>query len=318
MAPAGSAIYKNNVLTAQHVSVPGSHVTLIPPVSAKKLAEAPGFEIPPRRIKVIITEKAAPYAKLQDTLTKEGLEAEGVAVSDISEVTLNNKPARLILGTATKKEGEEESEDLGVVLLVLGDENLTSFIFGFYPVSDKSAAGQLRGSLLSAILETKQKEAEGSYTLSAAGTSLKLRDEVGSTRYYEADAAAPPNSSKNNVLFTSTMLPQSVPLEEQADFAEKAFSNYLSAYEYTISSRKNVTYGGLPGIEHIADLDGYSRQVKTASGGTQRRKIPAKGYQVILFDNLGKVYSFNGVAVSDADNYLSQFIKITSTFKPGK
>jgi hypothetical protein len=76
-----------------------------------------------------------------------------------------------------------------------------------------------------------------------------------------------------------------------------------------------VNFGGLPGIETIAEFDGATRRTRTASGAQVRRQIKGKAYQTILFDeNEGKIYIFSGSATNDADSYISQFSKITSTF----
>jgi hypothetical protein len=242
-----------------------------------------------------------------------------VKAEDISDVNLNGKPAKLVLGTAVDKRGAQAdggAGDFRVVLMILGNENVTLYLYGYYPVTDKAAEGLLRNSVLSAILEPKQKEnASGAYSLTTAGTSFKFQDEIAGTRYYSIDGKQAQAASSDAVYMTSSQN-QTVQAADRESFADEAAARYLSQYEYQIISRKNVNYGGLSGIEIIAELKSInSRSDKTASGARVKRTLPAKGYQTLLFDDSGTIYSFSGITVRDADNYLAQFIRMTSTFQ---
>jgi hypothetical protein len=313
-ASAGPQIYRNNVLTAQHITVPGTHVAVIPPGGAKPSAEFNGFEIAARNIRFVIMERSTPYSDVAGTLTPEGLEADGVKASDISDVNLNGKPAKIILGKSS-----ESGEENGVVLFVIGNERMTIYLWGYYPATDKSAVNLLRNSMLSAIIEPKQKEkAIPSYTLSTVGTNFKLVDEVAGTRHFALDSASYQGNA-GDAVYSSSSFSQGVPQEERAEFAEKAVEKYLSQYKYKIESKRDVNFGGLPGIEVVVDLEGATRIDRTASGGTVRRPIPAKGYVAVLFDpSSDTIYSFNGIAVRNAENFLSQFVRITSSFAKPK
>jgi hypothetical protein len=316
-ALAGSKVYKNNVLTAQHVAVPGTHLMVVPPSGAKLSASFTGFEIESRGIRYVIRETSSPYAKTAPALTPEGLEDEGVKVRDISDVELNGTPAKIIIGTSAEAtDGGGETE---IVMFVLGNERFTAFITGFYPQTDKAAQNQLRNSMLSAIMEPKQKEATVEpYTISPAGTDFKLSDAVGGTKHFTVGGQAY-SSELKDAAYSSTFFSTPVTPEERAAFADKAAEQFLSGYEHTITTRRNINYGGLPGIEIVADVKGNYRMDRTASGGNVRRPIPARGYIAILFDpNSDLVYSFTGIAVQNAESYLSQFIRITSTFSRPK
>lgn len=308
---AGAPIYKSNVLTAQHVSVQGTHVAVIPPSGSKPASLFRGFEIPSRNITYQIIERmGVPYKETEGTLTAQALEAEGITLLDSSKVTLNNDPA--ILLTCTKKQNEEE---MGLLIFAFGGNNLSTLIYGSYPLTDKSAAGTIRNSMLSAIFQPQQQKENtgGDYKLSSAGTAFEFAGEASRVRYYTVEGKKVSNNVEDAV-YTASVLMQEVPQGEQQRFAENAMTRYMSSYEHTILSRKNISYGGLSGIEIVADFKGATRRDRTASGGTVNRTVPGKGYQVMLFDNrLGRIYVFNGIAVKDADNYLAQFMRITSS-----
>ncbi|MDR1019127.1 MAG: hypothetical protein LBL73_00080 [Synergistaceae bacterium] len=310
-ADAGPKVYKNNVLTAQHVTIPGTHVAIVPPGGAKLSSSFAGFEIEPRNVRCEITETLTPYANTAATLTPEDLEGEKIKAQDISDVDLNGKPAKIIAGTSVS----DDDEDIGIVMLVTGNERMTVTIRGYYPQSDRAAATQLRNSVLSVILEPKQKEsATESYTISAAGTEFQMADQAGETKRFTV-GGQPFSSSLKDATFVSTSFTQAIDDSGRQEFAEGAAGRFLSQYEYTILSSRNINYGGLPGIEITADVKGNYRTDRTASGGTVRRQIPARGYVAVLFDpNSDLVFSFTGIAVINAESYLSQFIRITSTF----
>ena len=317
-AHAGPQIYKSNVRTASHVAVPGTHVAVVPPAGSAPAVNFRGFEIESRRIVYEIVERATPYSAVEPTLTAEGLLGEGIEVLDVTKVVLNEAPATLVTGVKKAGEGDDsaEAEDAGVLLFVFGNERLTASIYGYYPASDRSAASLLRTSMLSAILETDQKEnAGGAYTLSTAGTSFEFAGEVNYTRRYRLNVPNAQNEGDGQVaLYTATMLHRVVPAAERAKFAEETFASFLSSYEFTASGNRNVSYGGLSGIELTSDFEGGTRRDRTASGGIVRRPVPGKGYQVVLFDASGRTFVFQGIALRDVETYLAQFRKITATF----
>ncbi len=316
---AGPQIYKSNVLTASHVTVPGTHVAVVPPQGSVPAVNFRGFEIEARGIVYEISEQTAAYSAVEPTLTAEHLIEDGIEVLDVTKVLLNERPATLVTGrkkTDLPADEAGETEDLGLVLFVLGSENLTVSIYGYYPASDRSASSLLRTSMLSAIFEPTQREnAGGTYTLSTAGTSFRFAGEVnGARRYRLDDPAAGDEDSAQPALYAATMLRRNVPQEERAKFAEDAFASYLSAYEHTVSASRSVSYGGLSGIELTADFEGTTRRSRTASGGIVRRPVPGKGYQTVLFDTTGRIFVFQGLALRDAEAYLAQFRTITATF----
>jgi hypothetical protein len=310
---AGQRIFKSNVMTAKHVIAKGAHVAVVPPPGAVQSDAFIGFELASRGIQYKIVEKnGASYKDSAGALTAEGLLADGIKLVDSSPVTLNEKPATLVSGTLGKDGDEENQAATGVQLLVLGDDSMAVFIYGYYPASDKSAATMVRNSLLTAIFNPKQSAESGGYKLSANGTSFRFADEVSSTRYYTVDGV-PAGGELSSALYTATRIRQGVPEDERASYADKAMESYLSSYEFKVSSRKAVTYAGLKGIEIVADFEGAVRKSRSSSGGVVRRTVPGKGYLVMLFGD-ASVYSFNGIAVVNSDEYLQQFRRITSTF----
>ena len=269
-----------------------------------------GFEFPDGRSRIEISESGgASYRESEGTLTPEGLESLRVSFRDKSPVVLNGSPAVLIGGTSSA------DADMGVFLLVVGNDRMTVYIYGFYPDGDKPAEGAIKNSLLSCIFNPGRVEnVSAGYTLSTEGTSLKFVDEVGSARYFTPDGK-PLADSMQTAFFTSATADDAVPAEARKAYAEAAMEKYLSAYEYTLISERSVNFGGVQGIESIAEFDGTPQRARTSSGADVKRTRKRKAYQVLLFDeDDGKIYIFSGLAIHDTDSYVSQFARISSTF----
>ena len=315
VAHAGATIYKNNVLTASHVTVPVTHVAVVPPRKAVLSETFRGFEFPDGSGRIEIAESdGTSFGESESTLTPEGLESLLILFRDKSAVVLNGSPAVLIDGTSAADAGT------GVFLLALGNDRMTAYIYGFYPDEDKSAGSAMKNSLLTSIFNPgRVGEVSGEYMLSTAGTSLKFVDEVGSTRYFTPDGK-PLDDSTQTAFFTGTTADDVVPAEARKAYADAAMEKYLSEYkQHTLISGRSVSYGGLHGTETIAEFESLPRRARTFSNTTVMRSRKGKAYQVLLFDeDEGKIYIFSGLALYDADAYLSQFARITLTFAKGR
>ena len=306
---AGPPIYRNNVLTASHISPPGTHVALVPPRGGILSATFAGFELQNNGRIQIMERAGASYGETAGTLSPEGVEALNISFMDRSPVTLNGNPATLISGASVS------NPDTGVLLLVLGDDRMTTYIYGYYEASDKNEENAVRNSILSCIFNPGAvKSISGDYTLSTAGTSFQFSDEVGAARYFTVGGAR--QNEANTPLYTSMVTDDYVPQEARRAYAEAAIERFMSSLEEgSVISTRQVNFGGLPGIETIAEFNGGRRRTRTASGAQVNRRITGKAYQALLFDeNEGKIYVFSGTAITDADSYVSQFARITSTF----
>ena len=306
---AGTAIYRNNVLTASHVSPPGTHVAIVPPRGGVLSSIFAGFELQNNGRIQIMERAGASYEETAGTLTPEGVEALNISFHDKSPVTLNGNPATLVTGVSLS------DSEMGVLLLVLGDDRMTTYIYGYYNASDRNEESSVRNSILSCIFNTGTvRSISGDYRLSTAGTSFQFSDEVGTARYFTESGAI--QGEANSPLYTSIVTDDYVPQQARRAYADAAIERFMSSLEGgTVISTRQVNFGGLPGIETIAEFDGGTRRTRTASGAHVHRRITGKAYQTLLFDeNEGKIYIFSGTAIRDADSYVSQFARITSTF----
>ncbi|GHV54276.1 hypothetical protein FACS1894216_13980 [Synergistales bacterium] len=323
-AGAGGQIYKNNVLTSQHVLITGTHVALSIPKGVSQSAGFRGFEIASRKIKLEVSEVAVPYPHSAASLTPPLIaDATGIAVKETSDVTINNLPAKFMKGVISMDipagEGAEpgggtETNLFGASLFVLGNDKLTIYITGTYPKNDSVAADIIRNVQLSAIIDPNKAEGGGGYTLSAEGTVFRFVDDVGGRRTYVLDESRAPRIDASSVGYSSGVQMRGIPEEERTGYAKKSMDGFLAGRESKSMSARQVNIGGLPGIELITDVGGFSHKRKTSSGGHINLVTPAKWYQTVLFDK-DATYVFSGFVINNVDTFLPQFIGITSTFR---
>lgn len=311
-AYAGSPIIRNNARTASHVVLPGTHVAIVPPSGASPSGSFTGFELSDGVSQIQISERSGvSYGEIESTITPQGVEKYGISFTDKSPASFGGVKGALVSGASIS------DDDLSALLLILGGDRISVFILGVYPKGDKTAEAAVKNSLLSCIFSSASvKSTSGNYSLSSAGTSLKFYDEVGSTRYFTVDGK-PTGNTLNDALYTSTVANESVmpDSDTRKGYAASAMERFLSSYGFSVKSTRPVKYGGISGLETIAEFEGPVKRVKTSSGGWLNRPTKGKGYQVVLFDDdEGRVFIFSGIAVRDSDSYSSQFAKITSTF----
>lgn len=312
VAYAGSPIIKNNVRTASHVILPGTHVAMVPPAGASPSGSFTGFELPDGVSQIQISERSGiSYGEIERTLTPQGVEQYGISFAGKSPASFGGVKGTLVSGALIS------NGDLGALLLVLGDDRISALIFGLYPIGDNAAETAVRNSLLSCIFSSSSvKSASGSYSLSSSGTSLQFYDEVGSTRYFTV-GGKPTGGTLDDALYTSTTANESVmpDPETRKSYAASAMERFMSSYDFSVKSTRSVKYGGISGLETIAEFEGPVKRSRTSSGGWINKPTVGKGYQVVLFDDDdGRVFIFSGIAVRDVDSYASQFARITSTF----
>jgi hypothetical protein len=311
-AYAASPVIRNNARTAAHIVLPGTHVAIVPPNGASPSGSFTGFELTDGVSRIQISERSGvSYAEIEGTLTPQGVEQYGISFSDKSSASFGGVKGVLVSGASV------DDNEFGALLLVLGDDRISSFIFGAYPKGDAAAEAAVRNSLLSCIFSSSSvKSTSGGYSLSSAGTSLKFYDEVGSTRYFTVDGK-PTGSVMTDALYTSTVINESVmpDSDTRKSYAASAMERFMSSYGFSVQSNRSVKYGGISGLETITEFEGSVKKTRTSTGALVNRSTKGKGYQVVLFDDdEGRVFIFSGIAVSDADSYASQFARITSTF----
>ena len=135
------------------------------------------------------------------------------------------------------------------------------------------------------------------------------------TRYYTVDGK-PTTNTVDDPSYSCSIMTVDIAPAERKNFTESALKLFMSQNEYSISSTAAININGLSGFELVADTQGARRRARTSSGGIVFRSMPGKAYQAVLFDSReGIAYAFSGIAVRDAESYITQFRNITASFK---
>lgn len=312
VAGAASAIYQNNVKTAQHVFAPGAKVAIIPPSGSRVSQKIAGFELPSAEATISFSERAGSYDTNVAGYTKEFFGNRGYTLQDTTNVVLNGQQARLFkLLYVDDKEGKE----LGVWMLVLGDSKRTITLEGRYPKQNAPVGDIIRRALLSSFLQVGQPEnASGLFSVSTQGTDFRFVEDIAGVRYYTTDGQPVPTPIKRAVFSVGKRNTSVEDKEKRLAYSMELLTANLENKSFVIQSQNPIVLAGLQGYEIICSVDG-ARMNSGGSGFSKARVLKGAIYQVTLFDASGAVYIMQGVAVREAMNYMSQFKSIASSFK---
>ncbi len=88
----------NNVLTSGHINIMGTKISIIPPDGFIKAANFSGFQQTQTGSTIMVLDLPGPFSEVSKEITKEGFLSQGIEVTEIENMTLNNLPAILITG----------------------------------------------------------------------------------------------------------------------------------------------------------------------------------------------------------------------------
>lgn len=300
---AAPSIHKNNVRTASHAVISGVPVMIVPPRGTVPAQTFRGFEDAARGIRIQAVLVSQPYSSAIND--PEIFAKDGITVTKKIEAMINGQPATLY-------DGKTDDDEISAQVLVMSHDDSSIFIYGFCRRADAGAVSSVKDSLLSVYGSTVKdsnpsKQPDG-YKLSTAGTTLALASEANYTRTYRDGEVATLSVTQNFV--------QELPTDRK-QFAIDELKRIMSSIEYEITSTKNVTIGGLPGVEVSATFVGHMRRARTANGGRVNRPVLGTAYVAALFDQLGpqpRTFVFVGRSIDEADKYSAMFKRVVSTF----
>lgn len=300
---AAPSIHKNNIRTASHAVIKGVPIMIVPPRGAVPAQTFRGFEDPSRGIRIQAVLVSQPYSTAIND--PEIFAKDGITITKKFEAMINGQPAALY-------DGRADDDEISAQVLVMSHDDSSIFIYGFCRIADAGAVSSVKDSLLSVCGATAEvsdpsKQPDG-YKLSTAGTTLALASEANYTRTYSDGEVATLSVTQNFV--------QELPADRE-QFAMDELNRLLPSIEYEVTSAKNVTIGGLPGVEVSATFVGHTRRARTANGGRVNRPVLGAAYVAVLFDQLGpqpRTFVFAGRSVEEADKYSAMFKRFVSSF----
>jgi hypothetical protein len=141
-----------NTLTAKHITIEGTKISLVPPAGFIKAANFLGLQQNQSGATIMVLDIPGPFSETSKGMTKEGFLSQGVEVKKIENIMLNNMPAIFITG-----EQNAYGNIYTKYVLCFGTDKETILINGATPSNLKEIAKALKASMLTSVYEADKK-----------------------------------------------------------------------------------------------------------------------------------------------------------------
>jgi hypothetical protein len=288
-----------NKLTNEHQNIKGTKISLIPPVGFIDSGFVFLHETSGSVFIVIIIP--APYSDVPKATIKKDMENNGMKVSKIEHLTVNELPAIFTTGTMKVHENTHTTYCLG-----FGNENESVMILGRFPKKLKEIGEKVKKSMLS-VYSDANKEPDPfeflDFSIDISKTKLKFTGSMfGLFLMYKIDEEDDTSQNDRNVFIVMKSSFGETPPDDKKLFVinnlRKTASIEIENIEYT----NEISIDGLSGYEIYA------------KGKNKATNKSEKVYNVILFnDNF--YYQLSGTTSDDAEDSIEEFKKAIQTFK---
>lgn len=286
-----------NISTPEHIPVAGTKVSLIPPKGFEKAANFAGFQQTQSGSSIMVMSIPGQFEKLSAGLTKEAFLTQGVEISEIETLKLNDMPAAFLTGTQNAH-GNVYTK----FILCFGKNDESVMINGAFPQNLQEVGKGIKQAILGAYFDADRKvdpfEAID-YEISTTGSKLIFAKNVANSLIYTMDGKVPTELADR----TSYILTKSFSKMEIEDKKLYCLNRAKQLYpEIRIDSVGQLSVDGIAGYELLGTANNKKFD--------QEEKV----YMAILFsDNL--YYIMIGSSNNDMASNVQNFKSITKSFK---
>lgn len=286
-----------NISTPEHIPVAGTKISLIPPKGFEKAANFAGFQQTQSGSSIMVMSIPGHFEKLRAGLTKEAFLTQGVEISEIETLKLNDMPAAFFTGTQNAH-GNVYTK----FILCFGKDDESIMINGAFPQNLQEVGKGIKQAILGAYFDADRKvdpfEAID-YEISTTGSKLIFAKNVANSLIYTMDGKVPTELADR----TSYILTKSFSKMEIEDKKLYCLNRAKQLYpEIRIDSVGQLSVDGIAGYELLGTANNKKFD--------QEEKV----YMAILFsDNL--YYIMIGSSNNDMASNVQNFKSITKSFK---
>lgn len=285
---------------AEPTSVPGTSVAIVVPSGYEVSKSVTGFESSDRRSSIQVFELPISYASLNAAQSDSSFGVRGEEVLSSDEVTVAGIRGRMI---QTRNRSGEVLVDAWVLLL--GSSERSIKIIASYPSALASTHEKsLRQALLSLRWDPNEAidiHAGRHYTVRET-EHLKIVSHANNTYLFTEGGTTGVLQPEDPILIVAESRGQPK-IEDLEVFAIERLKQTKALRDIENITGGLVTIGGFPAYELMADAR------------DQRSEIPAKVYQVLIYDG-EKFYMIQGlVSELRSDGFLPEFREIAYSFE---
>ena len=287
-----------NTLTAEHINIEGTKISLIPPDGFIKATNFLGLQQNQSGSTIMVLDIPGPFSETSKGLTKEGFLSQGVEVKEIEKITINNLPAIFVTG-----EQNAHGNIYTKYVLCFGSENETIMINGAIPNNLNEIAIAVKNSILTSFYEADKKINPFEivdYSIDLSNSKLQFAKSASSSLIFTTDGIIPTKSTDKTTLIIAKSFSKT-DIEDRKLFCLNRVKQ-LPVEITKIETTTEISIDGISGFEIIA----LAKDKKTSAN--------EKVCQVILFsDNL--YYILFGSTNNDYDNNITEIKNVIKTFK---
>ncbi len=287
-----------NTLTAEHITIEGTKISLIPPAGFIKAANFFGLQQNQSGSSIMVLDIPGPFSETSKGMSKEGFLSQGVEVKGVEKLTLNDLPAIFITG-----EQNSQGRIYTKYVLCFGTESETIIINCATPNNLNEIAKEVKTSILTSFYE--------------ADKNINMLDIVDYSIDLDSSKLQFANGASNSLIFTTDGIMPTKSADKTTLIISKSFSNtdFEDKKLFCLNRLKQLPVE-ITKIETTTEtsIDGISGFEIIALGKDKKTSAEVKMCQVILFsDNL--YYIFYGSTIQDFDNNIREITNLISTFK---
>lgn len=283
------------------VKVPGTKVSLAPPVGLKPSSQFPGFDDEETGSSITIAEMPGPYSVAAEGVTKEAFAAKGMSLLSRKEISLNGRPGILFLVR------QEISSVVVLKWLVLtGNEKEIVFITATFPEQVKTRwSSEMERAVLSARwdAEAENDPLAGLNFSFNVDPSLKFARRFSNMVMLTKDGAFPGKPTNDPFITLGSSFSQ-VTIPDVKKFAERRLMQIEHVSGVAIMKQSDVTIAGLPGSEIVAEAKWKDLP-----------DAPVVVYQVLLLDGKDYFIMQGFASRGEQEKYLEAFARVAKSFR---
>ena len=284
---------------ANHKTVAGTPIALIPPADFTEAQGFQGFQQKETNASIMVAEIPGPFSETTRGFNERDLKGQGVTLKNKEAIRINGMEGYFITT-------EQNAYDMSFVkyILTFGDVKSTFIITGIYPEEQNKLDDAIVKALYSVVYDPTSMVNPTTtvpFKINTSNTKFKFSKLISGALLYTVDGKVPTESNDKTTFIVGQAFSQ-IEIDDEKLFA----LNRLSRMPYRIQTSENK----MNEIE-IDGLRGYEIETK---GNDSKSGTINTLYQVILFSK-GSYYILFGSAEDDIETNMRLFKQIAKSFK---
>lgn len=285
--------------TKDHVAIPGTKTSMIPPPGFVAATNFTGFQQPETGASILVAEIETGAESLANGFTEQALATRGMKLLQKQNVDLHGTKATML-----KVRQEANGSVYQKQMLVFGDNSTAVLATGTYPENNVESEAAIKTSLLSAYYNRQSKassEPASAFTVDVAGTAFKFAKNLAGSVLYTTDGKVSSESPDKAVIIIANSLGKTSSGDKK-QFSIASLQKLPQCQTNKVQDISPVTINGLSGYEIIANGKGPKNEDQLV-------------YQVLLFRANGEYFQLVGLTDNNFEPRLTEFKTVFKTFK---